>query len=135
LPDNICDISVLITGGSIMNKSTFIHQRKISNEARPFWESHIKKWDESNLSQHAYCQQAGLKYGTFVYWRSILLDKKRDDKPSFIPVKVIDQQPSSSVNSTSIKIKLPNGLIVSIPSSYPIKDMVLLINQLGMNNA
>lgn len=33
------------------------------------WQSHMDQWKQSKLSQEKYCEQAGINYHTFVYWR------------------------------------------------------------------
>jgi hypothetical protein len=33
------------------------------------WTQQIKDWESSRITQRAYCEREGLKYGTFDYWR------------------------------------------------------------------
>jgi hypothetical protein len=33
------------------------------------WTQRLKDWAASGVTQRAYCEREGLKYGTFDYWR------------------------------------------------------------------
>ncbi|WP_419637505.1 IS66 family insertion sequence element accessory protein TnpA, partial [Thiolapillus sp.] len=43
-------------------------------EGAPFWQPHISAWQQSGLTQKAYCEQQELRYSTFGYrcqpWRA-----------------------------------------------------------------
>jgi len=41
-----------------------------------YWQNHINAWQNSRLSQAAYCRQHNLKYGTFTNRLSILRAKQ-----------------------------------------------------------
>jgi hypothetical protein len=43
--------------------------RKESSELSVYWESHLKNWQESGLSQSEYCRRKELKYNVFHYWK------------------------------------------------------------------
>lgn len=43
--------------------------RKKSLEKRRFWETHVRAWAKSGLTQAAYCRQYDLKVHRFVYWK------------------------------------------------------------------
>ena len=39
-----------------------------ATEGAPFWQLHIAAWQQSGLTQKAYCEQQELRYSTFGYW-------------------------------------------------------------------
>jgi hypothetical protein len=81
------------------------------------WSSHIKRWDESNLSQPEYCKQAGIAYTSFVYWRCKLTAESKASPTNFVPIAVAKK---SSVNAEPPK---------------SISDIATLINAIGNVNA
>lgn len=56
------------------------------------WTERIAAWETSGLSQAVFCQQQGLVYGTFIYWRSHLkkltADSALSGSVSFLSVSV-----------------------------------------------
>ena len=77
-------------------------------EGAPFWLSHIAAWQQSGLTQKAYCEQQELRYATFGYWVRKL---RRATEPAtekkgagFVPVIPTEAQP------TGLILGLPNGL-------------------------
>ena len=106
------------------------------NKPREFWLTHVKQWQDSKLSQPVYCQQAGIQYGTFVYWRSMLkAESKPQVKSQFVPVKITNTNPVITEPPRSIQIKLLSGYIVYIPMNIDVKEIALLIHKLGMPHA
>jgi hypothetical protein len=49
-----------------------------------FWEHHLGRWQQSGLSQRAYCRQNDLRPHQFYYWRRRILKPRPD--VSFLPV-------------------------------------------------
>lgn len=72
-----------------------------------FWQNHIQAWQDSGLSQPAYCKEHDLKFGNFSYWRTRL--KKIRTKSKLLPVKL-----EAPVNAT---ISLPGGIRIDVPLS------------------
>lgn len=98
---------------------------------REYWSTHVKQWEESKLSQQAYCTQAEINYTTFVYWKGLLSKRTEASQKQFVPLKVIP----SVERFSEIQIKLPTGHVVSIPTHLDIKDIATLINLLGASHA
>jgi hypothetical protein len=44
--------------------------QNLDPSSRDYWEFHINKWKESDMSQAAYCRQNGLKWHDFYYWKN-----------------------------------------------------------------
>ena len=101
---------------------------------REYWLTQIKQWQESQLSQQAYCEKAGIKYSTFVYWRSLLLSESRPEPKPFVPVKLLPQKAESSTQQF-IQMKLHHGHVVMIPCALGIKDIAQLIQLVGETHA
>ncbi len=61
-----------------------------STEGAPFWQSHIAAWQQSGLTQKAYCEQQELRYTTFGYWvrklRRAIEHTERERPSGFVPV-------------------------------------------------
>ncbi len=77
-------------------------------EGAPFWQPHISAWQQSGLTQKAYCEQQELRYSTFGYWVRKL---RRAAEPAtekkgagFVPVIPATVQPAGLI------LSLPNGL-------------------------
>lgn len=104
--------------------------KKLSKE---IWLQHVQQWQQSNLSQQTYCAQAGINYGTFVYWRGQYLQESGQIKQRhFAPVKVNQSQPDIM---QSIKVKLISGVVISIPCSMDVMKVAELIRQLELTHA
>ena len=53
-----------------------------------YWGKHIKAWQVSGLSRHAYCQREGLKPTTFDYWRPLIASDHAEINAAKQPVRV-----------------------------------------------
>lgn len=51
-----------------------------------YWQAHINAWQDSGLSQAAYCQDQQLSLASFGYWRKRCSDSFSPPVPSVIPV-------------------------------------------------
>lgn len=106
-----------------------------TKQKREYWLAHIQHWQESKLSQQAYCRQAEIKYGTFVSWRGLLKEKLKQSANKFIPLKIIPTVEKISTSDSVIQIKLVAGHVVTIPMQLDIKNIALLIKHLGDSHA
>jgi hypothetical protein len=104
--------------------------QKISK--RQYWQDQIKKWQASHLSQSAFCNQTGIKFSTFSYWRSVLSPDRKINQ--FAAIKVINEDVPMKRNR-SIKIKLSTGHLVYIPLEMGINEIAKLIDLLGLPHA
>ncbi len=71
--------------------------------------SMITSWQQSGLSQKAYCQEHNIRYHVFHYWYKCfrhLHSPAKDD--GFIPLRL---QPVNSINTASavVELLLPDG--------------------------
>ena len=76
-----------------------------------YWTKHIKAWQASGHSRHAYCQREGLKPTTFDYWRPLIAS----DHAEVNAVK----QPVSGNDITLVPVALAPGHPVGHPVGQP----------------
>jgi len=70
--------------------------------------SMITCWQQSGLSQKAYCQQNGIRYHVFHYWYKCFRDRQSPSRDEgFMPIKI----QSSNINTASAhaELVLPDG--------------------------
>jgi hypothetical protein len=101
-----------------------------------YWNLHMEKWKHSKLKQQTYCEQAGISYTTFVYWRGLLLSRSpKTKKEKFVPIKIMPDKSSIQNAPQAIQVKLLSGHIVYIPSTLGIQEIAALIKLLGTAHA
>ncbi len=76
--------------------------------AKVDWRAHIKTWQESGISQNAYCQQQQLRPNQFSYWKLKLLgpSSKKSFNSNLVPVRLAPFSPPT------LKVTLPNGTLL-----------------------
>ena len=66
-------------------------QREQAQEnKRQFWRQHFEQWEQSGISQAAYCRQHELKLHCFIYWRKKF--RRRTQSP--IPLVQVQMPPN-----------------------------------------
>lgn len=87
-----------------------------------FWQTHIRAWKKSGLSQNEYCRRNTLRANQFCYWKKKLFS----DNPNtikFVPVAVQAQQDAETpehgdsgltISFDKISIKLNNDFNPSV---------------------
>jgi len=96
----------------------------------------IELWQESGVSQKAFCDKEELSVPTFRYWlRKYKNEKesatKSNKEESFIPLRVpgIDSMiRSCEVSTERITVSFPNGVRVSCPVGIDMHQLRNLIN-------
>ena len=97
-----------------------------TSDKSEFYVEHIKKWQQSGVSQEKYCKSVNISYPTFVYWRTKFLSKGKKGlngtRKKFLPLKPVPseiaKQPSTSkTQHQQIKITLSNGIQLLFPTS------------------
>jgi hypothetical protein len=66
---------------------------RTASEPPTFWQGQVAQWQDSGLTQVAYCRQQGLKVSQFGYWKKRLLPAPSREAtsravPGFIPVQL-----------------------------------------------
>jgi hypothetical protein len=57
-------------------------------QKRSYWKQHIDSWQETGLTQAAYCRRHNLKHHQLVYWKKRFLRTETD--VTFVPLKPDD---------------------------------------------
>lgn len=80
------------------------------------WKAHIEAWQQSGITQTAYCRKHGLTDKVFSLWKRRLQRANSDDvsplsgsEPTiadFLPVNVV----SNATSQGQILLRLPNGI-------------------------
>ena len=111
------------------------------------WLAYIEAWEKSGKTQPQFCQEQGLVYSTFSYWRTCYLNKIARPKaskniqqlppvvkksPSFIPVRLPDAKPALT---ETIQARFATGLTLMLPLSMPVNDMARLLRILEQPHA
>ncbi len=71
--------------------------------------SMINEWQQSGVSQKAFCEQYGIRYHVFHYWYKCFRNLQSPAKhEGFIPLSI---QPSPPINGSSayVELLLPDG--------------------------
>lgn len=86
-------------------------------DQRTRMESEVKRWQESGLSQRAFCELSGIKLTTFTYWayKRIARDQQQSNK-GFVPLHPPGQA-SQTVPEGLLEIIYPNGVRVKAGSA------------------
>jgi hypothetical protein len=105
---------------------------KADETKRMEWEDHIKGWEQSGLSQRAYCAREGIKWPSFDYWRRHLKALNQSKKVELgkplqlVPVKV----ESASVVAKELRLIHGSGWELRIPSTMEAMWIVNLLKTL-----
>lgn len=113
---------------------------KKSNENEAYWFQLIENWESSGKKQKTFCKEHQISISTFAYWRSRYLAKKNNElldapvistnKPEigFLPIKQSETTPKER---SPIQAKLSSGIVLLLPQSMPISDIVYLLKGLS----
>ena len=64
------------------------NQARTEQKKQASWQEHIQSWEQSGLSQKAYCRAQSLGLSTFGYWRR-KINHGSEDRPRFYPLTVM----------------------------------------------
>jgi hypothetical protein len=90
---------------------------------RIFWEHHLGQWQESGLSQRAYCRRHQLEPHRFYYWRRRILQPQPD--VSFLPV-TLSSDPTQQPHL--VRILMPNGCVLELEGRAEPEQLARLVN-------
>ncbi len=83
--------------------------KQSTHKKHSFWEHHLEQWQQSGLSQRAYCHKHHLKTHQFYYWRRRKL--KKQAPVSFLPVTL----PTDPIRHPfTVRIIVPNGCSIEL---------------------
>ena len=101
---------------------------EVKSKKKAFWQDHIKKWEESGLSQSSYCKENQLTLRTFAYQRHMALNSKRaSEEVNFVSIP--SPRPINSASMAALQLMLPNGIRIGVSSelSESFLKMVLTV--------
>lgn len=103
----------------------------IRTQKYTFWKEHIEQWQESGLSQPAYCESHGIKMTTFSFYRHRLLNSHFLSEPSFKFVAAEPKTSNSSSPIAALQLMLPNGIRIGVSSDANESLLKMVLNIAG----
>jgi hypothetical protein len=100
---------------------------KIINK-KEYWQKHMLKYEQSELSQKEYCKQNKLVYETFKNWRK-KLSKISKDELIKIP---LETKKDIFSKSATLEIIINDQLRIKIPEDYNPETLKSLLEALGV---
>ncbi len=101
---------------------------KKSNSAhlKRFYQKHLDRWRQSQLSQKEYCQQNEIILHRFNYWKKRLADDQAG--PAFVPVPFVQNYPLSA--TSKIELVITGGFKIQVGPGFDSATLKQLIHTL-----
>ena len=99
-----------------------------------YWSEQNALWESSGLAQQKFCEQQGLAYKRFVYWRGRLNTANVKAEPKLLKVSTKAARPPSEVISVAVsclEVILHTGIKLRIKTEADISKASMLIQLLG----
>ncbi len=99
-----------------------------------YWSEQNLEWESSGLPQQKFCEQRGLNYRKFIYWRGRLNEQNiSDSKPKLLRVSTtavrLKHHPIEP--DSGLEVILPTGIKLCIKTEGDISKASALIQLLG----
>ena len=107
---------------------------RIEQKKQASWQEHIQSWEQSGLSQEAYCKAKSLALSTFGYWRR-KINCSSEKRPRFYPLAVMPS-PEKQTKSPCGGLQLIIGekrFLVEIGNDFSeqtLKRLIVALEQL-----
>ncbi|WP_304511825.1 IS66 family insertion sequence element accessory protein TnpA [Desulfobacula sp.] len=85
-------------------------KRDVDRQRQQFWQEHLKKWSESELTQREYCRINNLKASRFTYWKTKF-------NRTNLPVEFI-QLPDHPMTTGVLKLNVGADFQIEIPDGF-----------------
>ena len=99
-------------------------------QKRRYWQSHVKAWKDSNLSQAEYCRRQGLKAHRLCYWVN-----KKPAKPNHsLALVEIPLQKMPAHSDIALKLTIDNHYQIEIAdhfSSETLEQILLTLRRVA----
>lgn len=106
-----------------------------STKRQAYWSEQNTQWESSGLAQQKFCEQQGLVYKQFVYWRGRLnRNKVMNAEPKLLKVSTTPARELFHViaePASCLEVILPTGIKLYIKSEADISKASKLIQLLG----
>ena len=100
-----------------------------------YWSEQNHLWESSELSQQKFCEQQGLSYRQFIFWRGHLKERKLSrSKPKLLKITTAPTRLNTEVitePNSHLEVILPSGIKLYIKSEADINKAGALIQLLG----
>ncbi|MCA9413976.1 MAG: hypothetical protein KC944_22370 [Candidatus Omnitrophica bacterium] len=96
---------------------------------RDHWRGVFEEWSASGLSQRGFCEERGISFSTFCYWRRRLRGESEVESQSpFIPVEIKD--PLQPRHPSQYEVYLEGGIRIRVPSDFESESLSRLVGLL-----
>jgi hypothetical protein len=83
---------------------------------RAYWQKHLEAWEQSDLTQEAYCTQNGLSTKSFYRWRHAKRKKQLAATKSSLTLVPVSVSPSPASHGSVIRLHSPGGWRIELPA-------------------
>ena len=92
-------------------------------------QAYLRQWKQSGLTQHAFCNQAGIKFSSFKYWRKHeRIDNMEPEVSRLVPVQLVGREPTGETLRLTLHIR--RGTL-EIPAGFPAEELRNILSMLG----
>lgn len=104
----------------------------MNSELKQYWEEQNTLWKKSGLNQQAFCEENGLSYNQFIYYRSELKRKERPSPSgSLACVSISTDLPLPKKEDKGLEVILTTGIKLMIKTKADIKRAQAFIQSMG----
>jgi len=102
-----------------------------------YWSELNTQWESSGLPQHKFCEQQGVTYKQFVYWRMQIIKngKPQSPKPKLLKVST-PASPEFLIPPieppSMLEVLMPTGVKIYIKTDADVNKASALIKRLGV---
>ena len=94
-----------------------------------YWRGVLEKWSASGLSQRRFCEERGISFSTFCYWRRRLRETSASGSATpFIPVEI--KPPRRGTGLSCYEVRLESGARIRVPFDFESDSLLRLIGLL-----
>jgi transposase len=106
------------------------HARR-DGEKEQYWRRLLDRWQASQPNTvRAFCADQGISQPLFYWWRREI--RRRDqDRPQFLPVRVVGGTPAPESEGSAIEVVLGGGRCLRVRPGFDRATLVRLLDVLG----
>ena len=98
------------------------------------WRKMIAEWEGSGQTQVAFCRERNESITSFRWWRWQLRKRDQENRPKFLPVRVIENpeaaQGPSRTREHDFEVVLSKNCIIRVPQQFESRALLRLIRVL-----